>query len=147
MRIRLASAGDADELQKLNALFNGDDYYCNSPDGIAASLEENQQEIVCVAEEGDALVGFCCGQLFKSICYSVNYGEITELFVAEEYRRRGVAAKLIAFIEAEFQKRGANGFQLFTGEENAAAQAFYRSQGYSETSETMFRKRIERESK
>ena len=141
--IRLAQVFDASELQKLNDLFNGEG--CNSLLAIEKSLSSNEQEIVCIATDKDALVGFCCGQIFKSMCYRVNYGEITELFVVESYRRQGVASGLMEFIEAEFQKQEINHFQLFTGRSNEAAQTFYRALGYLESSEMMFRKRPEGE--
>ena len=141
--IRLAQVSDAPELLKLNDLFNGEG--CNSLSAIKKSLSSNEQEIVCIATDKDMLVGFCCGQIFKSMCYRVNYGEITELFVLESYRRHGVASGLIAFVEAEFQKREINHFQLFTGKSNERAQTFYRALGYVESSEIMFRKRPEGE--
>jgi ribosomal protein S18 acetylase RimI-like enzyme len=140
MTIRLAQVSDAPGLLKLNDLFNGEG--CSSLIAIEESLNSNKQEIVCVASDKDRLVGFCCGQIFKSMCYNVNYGEITELFVWESYRRRGVASKLMTFIEAEFQRQGINHFQLFTGESNESAQLFYRAYGYIESPEMMFRKRL-----
>ncbi|MDR2648122.1 MAG: GNAT family N-acetyltransferase [Clostridiales bacterium] len=136
---RLARISDASQLQQLNDLFNGEG--CNTFAAIEESLKNNIQEIVCVAADNDRLIGFCCGQIFKSMCYDVNYGEITELFVLGAYRRKRVASKLILFIEEEFRKQGINHFQLFTGKTNESAQAFYRTLGYKETSETMFRKR------
>jgi len=139
--IRLAQDSDSPELLKLNDLFNGEG--CNSLSAIEESLNCNEQKIVCVAAESSNLIGFCCGQIFKSMCYSVNYGEITELFVLQTYRRQGVTRGLIAFIEVEFQKQGINHFQLFTGKSNEVAQTFYRAQGYMESSEMMFRKRPE----
>jgi ribosomal protein S18 acetylase RimI-like enzyme len=136
---RLAIPSDAPELLNLNDLFNGEG--CNSLAAIEVSLKNNTQEIVCVAADGETLIGFCCGRILKSICYSVNYGEITELFVMESHRRQGVASGLMGFIETEFKKQSINHFQLFTGGENQTAQAFYRKQGYSKTTEIMFRKR------
>jgi len=139
MIYRLAVPGDALELKKLNDLFNGDN--CNSLDRIATSLMRNPQEIVCVAEESGQLVGFCCGQIFKSMCYDTNYGEITELFVLEACRHQGVGQALLGFMESELKKMEIKGFQLFTGKENKAAQAVYLASGYEETPEIMFRKR------
>jgi ribosomal-protein-alanine N-acetyltransferase len=136
---RLAVPSDASELLKLNDLFNGED--CNNLAAIKSSLKNNTQEIVCVAADGEKLRGFCCGQIFKSMCYDVNYGDITELFVIESYRRQGVASDLMSFIESEFQNQGINHFQLFTGGENKIGQAFYKRQGYEPTTEMMFRKR------
>ena len=139
LTIRLAQVSDTPELLRLNDLFN--DEGSNSLSAIEESLRSNEQEIVCVAADKDGLVGFCCGQIFKSMCYSVNYAKITELFVLESYRRQSVARELMAFIEAEFKKQGIHHFQLFTGKSNEAAQTFYRAQGYIESPELMFRKR------
>lgn len=140
---RLAQLSDAPQLIHLNDSFNGEG--CNSLAAIEESLSSNEQEIVCVAVDGDRLVGFCCGQIFKSMCYRSCYGEITELFVLESHRRRGVASLLMSFMEAAFHKQGIHDFQLFTGKSNNIAQAFYRMRGYVESSEMMFRKRPEGE--
>jgi hypothetical protein len=83
MLIQLANNSDAPELKILNDIFNGKG--CNTVEEIEESLQKNEQEIVCVAADGNKLVGFCCGQVLKSICYSYKYGEITELFVMEQY--------------------------------------------------------------
>ncbi len=137
---RLVQISDAPQLLHLNDLFNGEG--SNTLAAIEDSIRSNSQEIVCIAADGDKLVGFCCGQIFKSMCYNVNYGEITELYVLETYRRKGTARGLMQFMEAEFRSQGIDNFQLFTGKNNEAAQAFYKALGYTETAEMMFRKRV-----
>ena len=82
------------------------------------SITTNDQEIVCIAYIGGIAAGFICGQLFKSMCYSVNYAEITELYVREEYRRYGIVTKLMGYMEHVFKAKSIKGFQLFTGKEN-----------------------------
>lgn len=141
MHIRLAHVSDASELQKLNDLFNGEG--CNTMEAIAESMRRNEQELVVVADEGTRLVGFCCGQILNSMCYDVPSGEITEFFVLETYRRQGIASELISFIETEFKKRGISHFQLLTGNSNKTAQAFYKSQGYTESTELLFCKHLQ----
>ena len=61
--ICLAKSSDSPELKKLNDLFNGDGN--NTIEAIEESLKGNGQELVCVAADGDKLVGFCCGQILK----------------------------------------------------------------------------------
>ena len=139
IKYRLARSSDAPELHRLNELFNGEG--CNTLGAIEESLKSNEQEIVCVASDGKKLAGFCCGQIFKSICYSVSYAEITEIFILAEYRRQGIGRQLMMFMESEFKKSGIDNFQVFTGKSNTAAQAFYRSMGYSRTTEILFRRR------
>ena len=137
IQIRLARISDALELKKLNDLFNG--VQSNTVEMIERSLEENKQEIVCVASQsgGNAnkLVGFCCGQIIRSMCYSILYGDITEFFVIEEYRcQDSVEARLIEQIESEFDKRGVNHLHHIIGRDNLQMQELYCSLGYTNSS-------------
>ena len=136
--IRLATGADAPEMKQLNDLFNGGG--SNTTEAIAESLAKNGQEIVCVAADGDRLVGFCCGQVLSSMCYSYQFAEITELYVAAEYRRQGIGRELLKITEYELSKRGAKHFHILTGSENLTAQALYHSCGYGDTSEILLDK-------
>ena len=136
--IRMAQCSDAQELLKLNGLFNGKS--SNTLAAIQESLETNTKEIVCVATDEDQLVGFCCGQICKSMCYSIIYAEITELFVLDGYRRLGIGRQLLKFMESELAKRGACHFHILTLQDNCAAQSLYRSLGYVVTSEILLDK-------
>ena len=135
---RTACIDDAPELKKLNDLFNGEG--CNTLEDIEESLKHNEREIVCVAANGSNLVGFCCGQIFKSICYPIYCAEITELFVMDGYRRQGIGKSLLQYTEDILIKRGVKHFHVLTGEKNTAAQALYRSRGYAETNEILLDK-------
>ena len=78
--IRLASVGDAGELERLNAEFNGKGK--TTEESIRASLLTNRREIVIVADgNGGRLAGFVCVQLKKSFCYDEYMPEITEVYV------------------------------------------------------------------
>jgi ribosomal protein S18 acetylase RimI-like enzyme len=136
---RAAVPSDAAELNRLNAAFNGP--VGATDQSIALSIRDNRQEQVFVAEWAGQLVGFCCVQLFKSFCYDRNYAEITELFVAEEHRRKGIGAVLMGYAEGYYSDKNIAGFQLFTSGENTAAQRFYEGRGYAKTEEIMYRKR------
>ena len=137
---RTANINDAPELKKLNDLFNGEG--CNTLEDIAESLKHNEREIVCVAANGSNLVGFCCGQITKSMCYPIYCAEITELFVMDGYRRQGIGKSLLQFTEDILIKRGVKHFHVLTGDKNIAAQALYRSRGYVDTSEVLLDKYI-----
>ena len=138
MIIRLASYSDASELKRLNDLFNGEG--CNTVKAIEESIKGNKQEIICVAGDGSTLVGFCCRQVLKSMSYAAKYGEITELYVEEEYRRQGIGRKLLRTIETELSERGVKHLHILTGEENIVAQTLYSSYGYAKTTEVLFDK-------
>jgi len=138
--IRLADSADAPELKKLNDLFNGDGN--NTAEAIEESLAKNGQEVVCVAVDGDRLVGFCCGQILKSMCYSYLFAEITELYVIAECRRQGIGRQLLRLTENELSKCGANHFHILTGSDNFIAQALYHACGYGDTSEILLDKSL-----
>jgi len=138
VNIRRATPEDAHELHRLNEIFSGE--WSNSSEGIADSLRMNDREAVYVADVENQLVGFSCGQIFRSMCYPSPYAEITELFVSEEYRRQGIGRRLMEHMEADLRKRGVNHFHILTLEKNISAQALYRSLGYKETSEILLEK-------
>ena len=138
--IRIAQCSDAQELQKLNDLFNGKSSHTLA--AIQESLETNTKEIVYVATDNDQLVGFCCGQICKSMCYSILYAEITELFVLDGYRRQGIGRQLLKSMESDLAKQDVRHFHILTLKDNCAAQSLYRSLGYVVTSEILLDKTI-----
>lgn len=139
IKVRLAKEMDAEALVRLNRDFNEDE--AAGLERIRACLRENPMETVAIAFVGDAPAGFLCGQKLRSMCYDVDYVEITELFVAEEFRRRGVAPRLMGFLEEYYRGQGIGHFQLFTGGDNRRAQALYEKLGFSRTDEVFLRKR------
>lgn len=128
--IRLASVGDAGELERLNAEFNGKSK--TTEENIRASLLINRREVVIVAD-GDSgrLAGFVCVQLKKSFCYDEYMPEITEVYVRPEYRGRGVAREMLIFAQ-EYCKKiyPLHSFELLTGSDNTAAQKLYSAIGF-----------------
>lgn len=136
---RKANLDDAVELKQLNDEFNGEG--SNSVENIKEGLMREESETVIVAKVNNKLVGFCCGQLLKSICYSVFYAEISELYVNDSVRKQGIGKGLINFIEDYYRQKDIHNFQLFTGKENEGAQKFYEKIGYRCNDEIFYRKR------
>ena len=137
--IRLARKEDAEQLLLLCNQFNGEGE--TSAAHIEQSLLQNQQEIAVVAEEDGVLAGFVCVQMKRSLCYHAISPEITEVFVCEAHRRKGLASKMIAFAEmCCMEQSGVRRFELQTGEKNFAAQELYRSLGYYEENEVLMEK-------
>ena len=137
--VRLAKETDAEALFRLNRDFNEDE--AAGLKRIRTCLRENPMETVAIAFVGDAPAGFLCGQKLRSMCYDVDYVELTELFVAEKFRRRGVASRLMGFLEECYRRQGIEHFQLFTGGDNRRAQALYEKLGFFRTEEVFMRKR------
>ena len=137
--IRLAKVSDANKLKDFNDLFNDKDD--TTLDELETSLRENKDEIIVCADIGTAIVGICCIPIIKTMCFNWQYGFITEIFVHEEYRNRGVGTSLMEFAEKEIAKRGLRKTFLWTGESNIKAQKLCMSFGYIEMTDTkMFMK-------
>lgn len=128
--IRLASVGDAAELELLNAEFNGRGEA--TAESIRTSLLTNRHEVVVVADgENGRLAGFVCVQLKKSFCYEDFMPEITEVYVRPDYRRHGVAREMLIFAQ-EYCKKiyPLHSFELLTGSDNTAAKKLYSALGF-----------------
>lgn len=136
--VRLAKREDAPQLELLNNEFNGAGASCAY---IENSLLNNEQEIVVVDEEDGAITGFVCIQLKKSFCYEEYVPEITEVYVTQAYRRKGIASKMIKFGEKFVTEHyHAHEWGLLTGKDNRAAQIVYGKLGYREDGECHFSK-------
>jgi len=138
IHIRWANTRDAEELLKLNDAFNG----------VGTSIEEVidslaiSNELIALAVIDDQAVGFACAQYFKSFCYRGLQGEITEMFIAEVARRRGLATLLIAFIEEELKARGVTSVKILTGHRNEMAIKTYEKSNYARKEEVLLQKKL-----
>lgn len=116
---RLANISDAEELKRLNDEFNGEG--SNTIEGIREGLIREDAETVFVAELNNKLLGFCCGQMLKSICYNVFYAVIAELYINDSFQKQGIGRNLISYAEEWYRQHNIHDFQLFTGNENVNA--------------------------
>ncbi len=139
--IRVAKLNDAEQLEKLNDAFNGAGE--TSLEHIKETIKNNNQEVIIVAEENNVLVAFLCVQLKKSFCYDEYMPEITELFVAPEYRRRGISQNLMDFA-VRYCKNNfpCRKIELLTGKYNTDAQNAYLKFGFHDDGEMHLSKRI-----
>jgi len=136
--IRLAQASDAFELKNLNDLFNDEDD--TTLDELETSLRENNQEIVVCAEIESMIIGVCCIQIMKTMCFNWQYAYITEIFIRKEHRNRGIGTLLIKFSEQILLKKGIKKIFLLVGEPNLKAQRLYESLGFIEMTEKKYMK-------
>lgn len=126
--IRKATAEDAATIFDLNAENND---VRSSKEGIAKRLIQNDRiETLYLAEIGSSGVGFLCLCLRMQICDDATYAEVSELYVAREYRRRGVAKALMDHALAVAVNAGAREIILMTGFRNHVAQQFYFTNGF-----------------
>jgi len=139
--IRPAGPDDARELAAMLAVID-DGHSLQRPSGeIARALEDQASEVVLVAETGSGLAGFATLQLSSSALYARPEAELTNLFVREEDRRRGVGRALIR--EAMKRAEGRHVLELFlrVNRANHTAVQFYRQCALDEADHLVFRVR------
>jgi len=136
--VRKAQIQDIPDIIKMNDIFNGAGCTVES---VKESLKNCQNEIVFVAVHNNTAVGIICGQMKPSICYADGLQcEITELFVCENYRKKGIAIKLIKQLELEFEKNNVQEIILQASKKNIAAQKLYKKCGYDVCERVVYRK-------
>ena len=131
IRTRPAESADAAglaQLVRLNSLFNGES---NSAEQIAARLADPHcVETALLAEVDDRIIGFAALRVVPCVFFAEPYAEVTELYVEEGYRRRGVGRALVAHAEKLAREAGAQQMLILTDFYNSTAQSLYRSMGY-----------------
>ncbi|RAP73175.1 GNAT family N-acetyltransferase [Paenibacillus montanisoli] len=135
--VRWANEHDAEILTVLNHEFNGVEL---TADEVENSLSSTN-ELIALAILDDQPVGFACAQCFKSFCYRDSQGEITEMYIKETARRKGLATLLLSFLEEELRKRGATEIKVITGMNNAAALKTYERSKYVKKTYVVFQKK------
>jgi ribosomal protein S18 acetylase RimI-like enzyme len=87
-----------------------------------------------LAELDGGVVGFASLRLVNYLGEDSPYAEISELFVTERYRRRGIARALMTELEKRARAAGASSMAVLTAADNDTAIALYRAMGFEEFS-------------
>jgi GNAT superfamily N-acetyltransferase len=101
--------------------------------------------IVLVATDQGHVVGFASGEVYRrepdERFEVVDYvsGEVSELYVAPRYRRRGAGRALLGALDEYFRKAGCGAVHIEVFGPNRDARAFYESLGYEERELFLFR--------
>lgn len=101
------------------------------PPGISYSRREMARYVrdrnsrTWIAEEGDTIMGFVIAE-----CEAGRESHIITIDVVSEWRRRGVATRLMDAAEEWARQQGAERVYLETAEDNLPAQQFYQGRGY-----------------
>lgn len=136
--VRFANENDLNELYMLNEEFNG---VSTASQQTTKCLSDSSELIVIAYIDGGA-AGFACAQSYTSFCYNEPQGEITEMYVREVYRRKGIATSMIACLEKGLHARGVRSIKILTGKENERAIKTYENAGYLIKSEAVLQKRL-----
>lgn len=120
MIIRIMEPQDARAAAALEAENFSEPWSANS------FMEEIQKDtsIYLVAYEGDVLVGTC------GLVTSFDEGEVLNVSVKKQYRRRGIAGDLMKQLLEEAEKRGIKHFTLEVREGNVPARTLYERFGF-----------------
>ena len=78
-----------------------------------------------IAEQGSEVLGFACG-----VMRGLRLGDLTELYVRPEARRRGIARELVRAVVDGLSERGAAFVAGGVGPDNAPARSFYENAGF-----------------
>lgn len=126
--IRPATPEDAAAIHRLNVAFND---ARATPAYIAESIRLRAQfEQLFVAELAGEVVGTAALRLLPCALDPEPYAELTELYVAEAARRRGVGHALVRAVEEAARVGGARRLILLTAWRNGTAHQFYHALGY-----------------
>jgi GNAT superfamily N-acetyltransferase len=85
-----------------------------------------------VAVEGERVIGFLSLMFYKTLFHDGGTAQINELIVERDRRGAGVGRLLIERAVAEARRRGMDEIEVGTEKGNAAAQRFYRKNGFDE---------------
>jgi len=126
LEVRKAIKEDSIGLAALNCEFNGTNV---TQEHIIEIIEKGNEVIAVVLWEKE-IIGFACAQYFKSFCSESMFGEVTELYVREQFRKKGVATSLIVLLEKELNLMGVKETKIITNVKNEVARNFYSNKGY-----------------
>lgn len=89
-------------------------------------------DVAAEGAEHSALVGLCIVRIDHAppILEETRRGEITDLGVRPEFRRQGIAARLVEEATGWIQDRGVTRIEVQVARGNVEGQAFWRARGY-----------------
>ena len=85
--------------------------------------------IIKATEPAGKVIGNIIGIIKKE--NSTSLGRIFSLCILDEYRKKGIATRLVQLLEEEFSLRGIKKIRLEVSTHNTIAQQFYKRLGYS----------------
>lgn len=129
IEVRPAGLDDASEIARLNGLFNGS---TEPPEAYLPRLADPERvDTPLLAWVEGKAAGIANLRLARQVFYPEPYAELSELFVEEAYRRRGIGRALILHAEELARQAGATEMVILTGFENFPAREFYRGLRYA----------------
>jgi ribosomal protein S18 acetylase RimI-like enzyme len=105
-------------------------------------LQDENLGCAWIVEQATEAAGYLLLTFNYDLEFGGDEGLITDLFLREKFRGRGIGRRLIEFVEAYCRGRGITTVELQVESENRAAQAFYRRLGFTRLPRLVMSKRI-----
>lgn len=138
--VRVAGPSDAPGLLPMFRTFYGKYLEVADAEDIGSRLVAAASvDTVLVALFQGQLAGFASLRVIPQIESARPHAELSDIFVDERFRRRGVGRALMSHAEGLARERGCARIHLTTDRWNDGARAFYRALGYSEFGVTLNR--------
>lgn len=140
MRVYEVQETASDELkEKIAQLFmqqisvdDDDMSYKLAMDAIHMTLKPNSSSRIIIAEEENELFGFAFLNIGVSLRVGGTYLWLNELYVHNNYRKKGIGKKLLLYIIHFAEREGVRSIELETGVNNSVTKHIYNSLGFYE---------------
>ena len=146
IRIRTATPADIPQLVALlKALFAIEADFEFDADkqtsGLNLLLASAKNRIfVAVSLKDNKVLGLCTLQMLISTAEGGRVGLLEDLVVAADFRKQGIATKLLAEAVSWAESQGLKRLQLLADKNNGSALSFYQKQGWQATQLVCLRK-------
>ena len=138
--LRKADKNDLEVIQALHALLDGGRksqydvstkaFHIKTKAPASVKQSDLKTDHFIIAENEDEIVGYVWGSIDKRPYHKLKkMGYIDELFIAQKYRKKGIAKQLLSELEAFFVQKGCEFIFTNTDWENKNAQSLYSSFG------------------
>ena len=95
----------------------------------------SEEDLFLVAVIGDSVVGFSMSAVSKGrpdVYERASFVEISDMFVLEEYRRRGIATQMLNHVRRWVESKGIRRIELHVEARNSIGLAFWKKQGFKD---------------
>jgi diamine N-acetyltransferase len=144
--VRRARGSDLAALLKLIREYYRFDGIRFDAKSIAPALRKllHDESLGCVwmIEQGRARAGYIILTFNYDLEFGGMEGIVTDLFVREKYRGRGLGEQALEYVSDYCRTRGISAIELQVEKENTAAQAFYRRLGFRKLSRIVMAKEV-----
>lgn len=132
IKIRRVRPSDAPSIRKLLQVLGYQSNLSATKKQIQAY--SNKSSLAILPELNGEEAGFISFHLVPLFHMDGFLGRITALVVDKNFRRKGIALKLVRYIEVFGKKRGCRRFEVTTNEKRSDAHRFYAEMGYRKAS-------------